>query len=242
MILASYIYDTIQTLIRKDQKGNSFSITEFNRILPVVNLELYNFYTSHLEEGQDITEELKGFMTLKDPVTLTSGVGQLPAYGRMLGVPYTDTAESDLVTNKELTFRLFDELTQPTVEDPITILGGLTGTAKNITVYPDTISSIYINYLSVPVTPVLDFYIDSNGLYVYLDEDATGITIPVGAVYSDGVTTNPSTVNSQTVNLAWDDEQTPAIINSLLQKAGIILDEKMAVEYGVARETKEEQQ
>lgn len=241
MIYVSSVYDTIQTLIRKDQKGNSFSITEFNRLIPIVNFELYNFYVANLEEGQEVTEELKAFMTLKATVSLTSGVGQLPSYGRMLGVPYTDTAESDLVTNKELTFRLFDELTQPTVEDPISILGGLTGTAKNITVYPDTISSIYINYLSIPVTPVLDFYIDSNGLYVYLDEDATSVSVPSGAVYSDG-RAGPISVDSQTINLEWHNDQTPMIISNLLQKAGIILNEQMAVEYGVAKETKEEQQ
>jgi hypothetical protein len=244
-ILSSYVYDTIQTILRKDQKGNAFSISEFNRIAPIANFSLYNFYVANLEESQEVTEETKAFMTLNHEITLTSGVGSLPAYGRMLGVPYVisgqDTIPVDLLTNLELPFRLSDELTKPTALHPIAILGGKTGANKNITVYPASTSSVRINYLSIPATPVLDFYIDTNGLYVYLDQGETGVSIPAGAVYSDG-TVGPTTKDSQTVDFEWHEDQVPMIISEVLQKAGLILSEQVAIEYGIARETKEETQ
>lgn len=243
MIYVSSVYDTIQTLIRKDQKGNSFNIKEFNRLANVVNLELYNFFVSKLEVGQDITENLKPFVVPNASISLTAGVGALPAaYSRMLGKPRTgSTTEIDLITRLELTPRLADELTKPTTEDPVAILGGLTGSDRNITVYPTSISSVVIDYLSTPATPILDYYIASSGLYVYLDEGATGVSVPTGAVYSDG-TPGPTSVNSLTVNFKWDDELITVIVNMLLQKAGIVLGEQPAIEYGIAKETKETQE
>lgn len=244
-ILSSYIYDTIQVILRKDQKGNAFNISEFNKIAPVANFSLYNFYASKIEEDQDITEDLMGFMTLGEEISLTAGVGDLPAYGRMLGKPYvvsgSDTIRVDLITNLELADRLADELTKPTATDPVAIIGGKTGTDNHITVYPVSISSVFINYLSIPATPVLDYYIASNGLYVYIDAGATGVSVPSGAMYSDG-TPGPTSVDSKTVDFEWNSEQTPAILSGVLQKAGLVLNEQVAIEYGIARETKEENQ
>lgn len=240
MIYVSSVFDTVQTLIRKDQKGNSFSIKEFNNLISMVNYELYNFYASHVQETQDVTEQLKSFMVLNSPITLTTGVGSLPTYGRLLGMPRVGTTKIDVVTSLELSERLTDELTAPTVDDPVAIIGGKTGSNNNITVYPTSISSITIDYLKIPANPLLDYYIDSNGLYVYLLEGAIGVSVPSGAVYSDG-TPGPTSVNSLTIDLEWSEETLPIIVNALLQKAGIILGEQMAVEYGIAKETKEEQ-
>jgi hypothetical protein len=247
MISVSYVFDTIQTLIRKDQKGNSFNIKEFNRLAKLVNFELYNIYADKLEESQDVTEALKDFMTMEDSISLTSGVGDLPAdYERLLSKPYTisgsDYTEVDIITRPEKTFRLSDELTKPTATHPIAIIGGVDVSGNSqIEVYPDTITTVYIDYLSIPATPILDYYINSNGLYTYLDEGATGITIPVDAIYSDGVTTNPSTVDSLTIDFEWHEHQTPIIVDMILQRAGIVLEQQVPIEYGVAKQTKEEQ-
>lgn len=240
-ISASYVYDTIQVILRKDQKGNAFSIGEFNKIAPIANFSLYNFYVANLGEGQEISEELKGFKTIGHDISLTSGVGDLPSYGRMIGTPYTGTTKVDLIDDIEFAERISDELTQPTTENPFARLGGINAGVKQIRVYPTSVPSVTIDYVAIPATPVLDYYIDTNGLYVYLAEGATGVSIPAGAVYSDG-TVGPSTEDSLTVDFEWHSDQVPMIISEILQKAGLILSEQVAIEYGMARETKEETQ
>ena len=246
MILVSYVYDTIQTLIRKDQKGNTFNLSEFNRVAKLINYELYNIFAPDIGKSTEVNEALKDLKIMGSAISLTTGAGNLPAgYERIIGKPYTISgstfAEVDEITELELPQRSSDELTQPTVAHPVCIIGGVSGGSSRIQVYPNTIASVSINYLKLPVAPVLDFYINANGLYTYLDEDATGITIPVGAVYSDGVTVNPSTVNSLTKNFEWHEHQTPIIISMILQKAGIILSDQTAIQYGIAKQTKSEQ-
>ncbi len=245
MILASFIYDTILDLIRKDQQGNAFNITEYNNIIKLVNYELYNAYSAAIGEDIRSMEALKDFMKLGDSITLTTGVGDLPStYERILGKPYwvtgSSTIEIDLITSLEKADRLRDDLTKPTTADPVAIIGGVDGSGSSqISVYPTTgITTIYIDFLAIPTTPLLDYYVDSVGQYVYMIEDADNVTIPTGAIYSDG-TAGPTTKNSATVNFEWHPDQTPVIINMVLQKAGIILSKQVAIEYGLARETKE---
>ncbi len=248
MISVSYVYDTIQTLIRKDQKGNSFNISEFNRVGKLINYELYNIYAPDIGESTEVNEALKDLKVMGAPIALTSGKGDLPdGYERIIGKPYTISGSTfvavDEITELELPERSSDELTQPTVAHPVCIIGGAVsgGGLSQIQVYPTTIASVSINYLRLPIVPVLDYYINANGTYTYLDEDATNITIPAGAIYSDGVTTNPSTVNSLTKNFEWHEHQTDIIINMILQKAGIVLGDQTAIQYGIAKQTKEEQ-
>lgn len=245
MISVSYVYNTIQTLIRKDQKGNSFNIKEFNRFTQLINLELYNIYAKELEVDSDVTNALRDFMTMQEAVSLTSGVGDLPStYERLLGVPYlvsgSDYTPVDEITKLEKPFRLKDELTKPTTANPVCIIGGVDGGgASQIEVHPDTITTVYIDYLSLPATPLLDYYIDSNGLYVYMAQGATGVSIPAGAVYSDG-TPGPTTEDSLTIDFEWHEHETPIIINMILQKAGVVLEQQVPIEYGVAKQAKEE--
>jgi hypothetical protein len=245
-ISVPYVYDTLQTLIRKDQKGNSFNISEFNRVAKLINYELYGEYSKKVGKSTEVNEAIKNLLKMGATISLTTGGGDLPDdYERIVGKPYTIAGSIftpvDVVISLELPDRSSDELTKPTVEHPICIIGGYVATKSRIQVYPNTIASLSINYLRLPSTPILDYYINANGTYTYLDVGATDITIPVGAVYSDGVTTNPATVNSLTIDFEWHEDQTPIIINMILQKAGIILDDQVAIQYGIAKQTKEEQ-
>jgi hypothetical protein len=248
MVSVSFTYDTILDLIRKDQKGRAFSIPEFNDIIKLVNYELYSHLAPKSGQDTDVIEALKDFVVLGATISLTSGVGSIPSgYERIQGKPYVisgaDTIPVDVITSLELPDRLEDELTKPSALHPVAIIGGAPVLdLSQITVYPDTISDIRVSYLKIPATPLLDYYILSTGQYFYLDEDATGITIPVGAVYSDGVTVNPSTVDSLTVNFEWREDQTPILVNMVLQKAGIVLESQIPIEYGIAKQNKEEQQ
>ncbi len=250
MISTSYVYDTIRTLIRKDQQGNAFNITEYNNVIQLVNIEFYNTLAAQVGEDSSNLESLKQFVTIGETIGLTNGKSALPGdYERLLGKPYwvsgSDTIPIDPISSIEKSDRLNDELTKPTTAHPIFILGDdpLASGTYGLQVYPITgISAIFIDYLSIPATPFLDYYVLSTGVYVYLDEGATSIALPSGATYRDG-TVGPDTIaTSQTVDFEWETHETSIIINMILQKGGLILKDESAIQYGIAKETKEEQQ
>jgi hypothetical protein len=39
----------------------------------------------------------------------------------------------------------------------------------------------------------------------------------------------------------WHEHQTPILVNMILQKAGVVLESQIPIEYGVAKQTKEEE-
>lgn len=246
MISSSYVYDTIRTLIRKDQQGNAFNITEYNNIIKAVNYSLYNKYTADLEENAEITNKLRPFIRRNVNLTLTGGSAELPSIvERLIGKPHyidgSDIRPVDIVTALEWADRQADELTKPTTTHPIMALG-VYNDPDDVYVLPGTISAVRISFMVLPTTPFLDYYVLSTGAYVYLDEDATSITLPTGAVYRDG-TVGPGTIaTSLTVDFEWHEHETPIIINMILQKAGLIIKDEGAIQYGIAKETKEEQQ
>jgi len=106
MILAQTVYDTCLALAKKDQRGNSFSIEEYNNIAALVNMELYNFYLSKYESGMAVTDALLRLKTRNVALTLSSGQAWLPGSAdRLAGNPWiahpwgtiTATATVDVV-------------------------------------------------------------------------------------------------------------------------------------------------
>jgi len=143
---------------------------------------------------------------------------------------------------------------------PITVTGvntftfsgvwSATGTATwtcpeltQITVYPITLTSINLSYLKFPATPLLDYYVTSAGLIVYLEEGARHVNVPAGAEYRTGTTGGPAVyVDSATRNWQWDDDVLPHIIFALLQKAGMNIQDMNTINMAIAEENKEEAQ
>jgi hypothetical protein len=143
---------------------------------------------------------------------------------------------------------------------PITVTGtntftfsgtySATGTAiwtcpelTQITVYPSTISSISLSYLKFPATPLLDYYVTSAGLIVYLEEGARQVNIPAGAEYRTGTVGGPAVyVDSATRNWQWDKDVLPQIIYSILQKAGINMENMNIAQLSTQLNAKEEAQ
>lgn len=309
------VFNTVLTIIRKDQQGRAFNATEFNRIIPMINYELFNYYADRLADDKKNIHALRDFVDKNYLVALTNGVGNIPIdFVELLGKPYylestgtitthivvdndelydsgasytadelngktlyiisgdhagetytiyDNTASTititgtvgekiegesyvvlldegridvDLVGFAELVDRLSDELTQPTEDDPIAVLGDVNSFSL-INVYPTSLKAIYINYLKMPATPLLDYYVDSNGFYTFLAAGATGVSVPAGATYRTG-TAGPTSVNSATVHFAWDAEQMTAIVYRILQKAGVALEKELIIQYGLTQEEK----
>jgi hypothetical protein len=92
-----------------------------------------------------------------EAVSLVSGVGSLPTdFKSLIGKPRYLSSGSyisvDLVSTLELIERQEDYLTQPTLTHPVCQLGGMDANDRlQINVYPNTIATVYVDYLRTPI-------------------------------------------------------------------------------------------
>ena len=243
MVYCYEIYEMVLDLARKDKRGRSLDIDEFNRVAKIVNSRVYNHYYNQFETSLDSSNSLSGFKVTNYEVSLTAGVGTLPVdYYDLIGIPrYTDGSdirEVDVVTNVEYTKRQVDYLTRPTTTHPIMMLAGESGGQTQIRVLPSTLSSIRVDYLKSAATPFLDYYSNDTTLeYVYIAAGATP-TVPSGYTYRDGNTGSYAVPSALTVDFDWGTEDIPLILSLFVQVLGLQLGDEMMVQVGNAEELK----
>ncbi len=79
MIASKTVYEACLALAKKDTRGNAFNLEEYNRVAPIVNMELFNFYMSKHETDFVISQRMAIFKMRNESITLTNGVGLLPS-------------------------------------------------------------------------------------------------------------------------------------------------------------------
>ena len=178
------VYKKVLAILNKESRG-FLTPDEFQRIGSQVQLDLldkafhdYNravFKESMGRGGQGYADVPKKIQDRIDPfyattsVTLTSGVGTLPTYYNIISVS-TDSKQTDIerVEKAKLSFLLSSPLTTPSTTFPVYYITGAT-----LTVNPSSLTSVDIDYVSVPNSPVWNYTTDSNGAFTYT---ATGST------------------------------------------------------------------
>ena len=178
------VYKKVLAILNKESRG-FLTPDEFQRIGSQVQLDLldkafhdYNksvFKESMGRGGQGYADIPKKIQDRIDPfyattsVTLTSGVGTLPTYYNIISVS-TDSRQTDIerVEKAKLSFLLSSPLTTPSTTFPVYYITGAT-----LTVNPSSLTSVDIDYVSVPNSPVWNYTTDSNGAFTYT---ATGST------------------------------------------------------------------
>ena len=178
------VYKKVLAILNKESRG-FLTPDEFQRIGSQVQLDLldkafhdYNravFRESMGRGGQGYADVPKKIQDRIDPfyattsVTLTSGVGTLPTYYNIISVS-TDSRQTDIerVEKAKLSFLLSSPLTTPSTTFPVYYITGAT-----LTVNPSSLTSVDIDYVSVPNSPVWNYTTDSNGAFTYT---ATGST------------------------------------------------------------------
>jgi hypothetical protein len=125
------LYKAVLDVLRKDVRGEAVSVTEFNAILPVVSHEYFSQQYAKFQQTQNVTDSLAPFIKTAT-ITLIGGVASLPTdYLHLIGTPtYTQTISGtsytrrvDVVSRLELSERLIDPITQPTLVYPVAVLG-----------------------------------------------------------------------------------------------------------------------
>jgi len=251
MILVQDLYQTLLDLTRSDKRGESLSVEEYNRVLRVVNNEVYSVYAEGFEDGIENIDTMGGFKVINEPITLAlSGeflIGSIPDdYYQMIGKPKLATGKRvDLVSEYEHAVRSEDYLTQATLTHPYCIMGGVdTFDVLQVRVLPTTVvGDLYLSYLRTVSTPYLDYYVNDDTLVkTFMAETAVPVNIPTGSTYRDGTAGGALvTKTSLTVNLEWDEEDMYLILSKLMKKMGIALPDELLTQAGMADELKSEE-
>ena len=182
------VYRKVLAILNKESRG-FLTPDEFSKIGSQAQLDLldkaFHDYTRAVTKesfgrgGQGYADIPKKIQDRIDPfyanasVTLTSGVGTLPTFYNIINV----SADSRLtnierIEKSKLSFLLSSPLTAPSTTFPIYYVTGST-----ITVNPSTLTSIDIDYVSVPADPVWNSTVDSNGALTFNSTGAVDFTL-----------------------------------------------------------------
>ena len=182
------VYRKVLAILNKESRG-FLTPDEFSKIGSQAQLDLldkaFHDYTRAITKesfgrgGQGYADIPKKIQDRIDPfyanasVTLTSGVGTLPTFYNIINV----SADSRLtnierIEKSKLSFLLSSPLTAPSTTFPIYYVTGST-----ITVNPSTLTSIDIDYVSVPADPVWNSTVDSNGALTFNSTGAVDFTL-----------------------------------------------------------------
>ena len=252
MILTVDVYNLLIDALRADKRGNSCDIDEFNRLIRLINQDIYNDALRDFEENtetSDITAKLKEHNCSIDLTALTSAAlsyGTIPTnFYRIIGKPRvlngTATRRVDIVPEYEDSMRQEDYLTQASVTYPTCRIGGIDGTgALLIKVRPQTITKVWVDYLKTVSVPFLDYYTnDTTFVKTFLLETGTAQSVPDGSTYRDGTPGGAAvTVTSITKDFSWDEGELSLILAKLVQKIGAELPDAGLVQTGMADELK----
>jgi hypothetical protein len=247
MLSTSDVYSLLLDELRTDKRGLSCEPDEFNRVIRLVNQELYEDYVKAFEDGQESSDSL-GFLKKHNySIGLTAGVGSLPAsYERLIGKPRilvgTTYVNVDPVSTFELASRSDDYLTQPTLLHPVCTIGGTDGTANDylqIRVSPTTVTNVWIDYLKTLTVPFLDYMINNLTLVItFFPEDIVNLqTIPVGYTYRTG-TAGPTTLISASKDFRWGEGDLPLLLTKLVNRLAKQLPDELLLQTSMAEQAK----
>jgi len=196
------VYRKVLAILNKESRG-FLTPDEFNRISSQVQLDLldkafhdYNRAVARETMGRGaqgygdipkkIQDRIDPFYTTNS-ITLTNGVGSLPtvtvdSYTRsnvynIVRVTTQDnnslnTTEVDRVEKSKLSYLLSSSITAPSTTFPVYYITG-----TNINVNPSTLSSVSMDYISIPSDPVWNSEADSNGALTYTATGSTDFTL-----------------------------------------------------------------
>lgn len=241
------IYDFVVTILRKEKEGSALTPERYNLMLQESMWEKANDEYKKYELSQVITDTLRELKTLE--VINISGNGEYDLsgltyeYWHPSSLYYEDASLNlcfiEIVTDLEWAERVTSTLLAPDYTYPICKFVRNSTGDYIIKFEPLTgFSTVSFDYLRKPAEPFYDYYYDANDELVYL-EPGVMYTLQAGEEYRDGTTSG--TVTSISVELPFPDGDRLDVAYMILQKLGIPVKEQIAVEYGAAREAKEDQ-
>ena len=224
------IYNYVRTVLRKDTRGGSFTVDEFNRIYPILVQERFITRKKEMERTSDITEPLERYS--RSVVFSGSPSYLIPeGWAKHLGAVSSATGvdrEVDYVTKME--FTKSSALTRPTKRDAVMYYED-----GKVHVKPEK-QNITLHYLVSPNVPFLDYYYNANRNLVFLGEGAAQ-SIESPAEYRDG-TTGLKTSITKECDMSVEDKI--AIVYMMLKQRGVSIPDDILLQYGMNEQLKTE--
>lgn len=183
------VYTKVLSILNKESRG-FLTPGEFNKIASQVQLDLLDkaFYDynraivrqsagrggrGYADIPRKIQDKIDPFYATSS-ISLTSGVGTLPTFYNIINVS-ADSRLTDVerIEKSKLSFLLSSPLTAPSTTFPIYYITGST-----ITVNPSSLSTIQMDYVSVPADPVWANTVDSTtGALTFDSTNAVDFTL-----------------------------------------------------------------
>ena len=183
------VYTKVLSILNKESRG-FLTPGEFNKIGSQVQLDLldkafYDYNRAIVRQsagrgGQGYADIPRKIQDKIDPfyatssISLTSGVGTLPTFYNIINVS-ADSRLTDVerIEKSKLSFLLSSPLTAPSTTFPIYYITGST-----VTVNPSSLSTIQMDYVSVPADPVWANTVDSTtGALTFDSANAVDFTL-----------------------------------------------------------------
>jgi len=173
------VYKKVLSILNKESRG-FLTPGEFEKIGSQVQLDLLDkaFYEynraivkqsagrggdGYADIPKKIQDKIDPFYATTD-ITLTSGVGTLPTFYNIISISADSrTTDIERVEKAKLSFLLSSPLTTPSTTFPVYYITGST-----LTVNPNSLTSITMDYISKPSDPVWNYSTDSTtGAFTY---------------------------------------------------------------------------
>jgi len=234
------IYREVIYRLNRTQRGNAFSIDEFNNTLEVLDMDMLKLKFGIPEEYQNrykmprqawevshkITEDL-GHLKVrmgKDTPPLyinTLGIATFPKDYLHLSTVYTNHGDIEVLNDDDFSGRIHTKLKKPTIKNPICRI-----IDKGAEFEPRNLVSANFTYIRMPNTAFLDYTIVNDDI-VYLDENGShdGSVLTVGTP-------------SRTVQLDWPRQTHSDIISVLVNYASQNLRDGTSYQTSERRKTK----
>lgn len=172
MIAINEVYENTVSIAQKARHG-TIRIADFNRYANLASMDLFNEKLGTTRDlyklgkaidksspgmNKSIDQALRPFLVTNTSITLTSGIGTIPAQCEFIdAVSSASGSEVKWVPNNKIIPYLKSTIDVPTEEYPI-----YSDLATQIEVYPITLTSILLNYYRTPETVIWAYTLVSN--------------------------------------------------------------------------------
>lgn len=235
------IIDYCNYLINKDQVADPISPLEYNAIIPVVNIEIYN------REKQRLLQLAQGqHMKFVELVRDSYLQDVKKEYNDGGGETYELPDDCDyLLTVRAITDNYGVKVNLVSEDRAYEMANGLVDGSDAIYAYQvgknlkmSVVSnSVWMIYLAIPETPVFDYYIDSDNNFQYLpvgaNTNGSGVFWEVllnGVTLAQSINYPHFNHTSKSKEFAWRDSVATTIVNLIFEKMGINIREQLPIE------------
>jgi len=241
----------LDALLNTDSLGGNLNLKEYNYLLKD---ESNNFFKEKAEElystqragalAPDMVYASKIMRPFIKESTVTPVLGIVNLSTLLTSYAYFINARTasaysgqirdiPLITHDSFNNMISNLLATPIKKNPVCTID-----ENNLRIRPTNITSVIINYLRFPATPVFDYYIDANDNVVYLAVSSNH-TLTTGETGSAGQTSG-TIVYSATVELEFGADFHPEFVQRLVRRLGLPERDQVVLQQGMIDKQEQE--